>query len=54
MNTLVARVVNSDLAVYLSEALKIDVTELLPNLDPAKRLGGNITKLRTKRSTISQ
>ena len=40
--------------LYLSEALKIDVTELLPNLDPAHRLGENITKLRTKRSAISK
>ncbi len=32
----------------LSEALKIAVTKLFPNLDPAKRLDENITKLRAK------
>ncbi len=35
--------------LYLSEALKIEVTELLPNLDPTKRLHENVTKLRAKR-----
>ena len=38
----------------LSDALKIAVTELLPNLDPAKRLDENISKLRTKRPTLSK
>ena len=33
----------------LSEALAIAVTELLPKLDPSKRLRDNIAKLRTKR-----
>ena len=40
--------------LYLSEALKIEVTQLLPNLDPAKRLDENITKLRAKRQTLSK
>lgn len=35
--------------MYLSEALAIPVTELLPKLDPTKRLGENIEKLRAKR-----
>ena len=35
--------------LYLSEALAIPVTELLPKLDPTKRLGENIEKLRAKR-----
>lgn len=35
--------------MYLSEALAIPVTELLPRLDPTKRLGENIEKLRAKR-----
>ncbi len=40
--------------LYLSEALKMAVTELFPNLDPAQRLHENITKLRTKRSGASK
>ncbi|MEO6754649.1 MAG: helix-turn-helix domain-containing protein [Chthoniobacteraceae bacterium] len=40
--------------LYLSEALKIAVTELLPNLNPAKRLNENITALRTKRAAFSK
>ena len=35
--------------MYLSEALAIPVTELLPKLDLTKRLGENIEKLRAKR-----
>ena len=38
--------------LYLSEALKIDVTELLPYLDPAKRLTENIAKLLAKRPSM--
>jgi transcriptional regulator with XRE-family HTH domain len=37
--------------LYLGEALKILPLELLPKLDPAKRLGENIAKLRAKRAT---
>jgi transcriptional regulator with XRE-family HTH domain len=37
--------------LYLGEALKILSLELLPKLDPAKRLGENIAKLRAKRAT---
>ena len=40
--------------LYLSEALKIEVTQLLPNLDPANRLDENITKLRAKRQALSK
>jgi hypothetical protein len=39
--------------LYLGEALKIPPVELLPKLDPAKRLGENIVKLRTKRATAA-
>ena len=35
--------------LYLGEALKIPPMELLPKLDPAKRLRENIAKLRMKR-----
>jgi transcriptional regulator with XRE-family HTH domain len=37
--------------LYLGEALKIPPMELLPKLDPAKRLRENIAKLRMKRAT---
>ncbi|HEX8294806.1 MAG TPA: hypothetical protein VF593_00775 [Chthoniobacteraceae bacterium] len=35
--------------LFLGEALKIPAVELLPRLDPTKRLGENIAKLRLKR-----
>ena len=35
--------------LYLSQALKVTVPDLLPKLDPAKELHENVTKLRTKR-----
>ena len=35
--------------LYLGEALKIPPMEVLPKLDPARRLGENIAKLRAKR-----
>lgn len=38
--------------LYLSEALKIDVTELFPKLESGKRLHENITKLRAKRPSM--
>lgn len=40
--------------LYLSEALRIAVTDLFPNLDPAKRLDENITRLRAKRPKTSK
>ena len=40
--------------LYLSEALKIEVTALLPVLDPTMRLAENITRLRTKRPPFSK
>ena len=40
--------------LYLSEALKIEVTALLPVLDPTMRLTENITRLRTKRPPFSK
>ena len=38
----------------LSEALKIEVTALLPNLDPTMRLAENIARLRTKHPAFSK
>lgn len=35
--------------LFLGEALRVPPVELLPKLDPTKRLGENITKLRAKR-----
>ena len=40
--------------LYLSEALKIEVTALLPVLDPTMPLAENITRLRTKRPPFSK
>ncbi len=37
--------------LYLSQALRVTVPDLLPKLDPAKELHENVTKLRTKRPT---